>query len=31
VLEGYDWKVLMNDYMFGGKEPLINGVVSGRK
>ncbi|KAF1996725.1 hypothetical protein P154DRAFT_525417 [Amniculicola lignicola CBS 123094] len=25
----YDWKGLLTDYLFEGKEPLINGLVSG--
>ncbi|KAF2187804.1 hypothetical protein K469DRAFT_704760 [Zopfia rhizophila CBS 207.26] len=29
VAKGYDWKQLLNDYLFEGKEPLINGLVSG--
>ena len=27
----YDWKALLSEYMFEGKEPLINGLVSGRE
>ncbi|KAI9846495.1 MAG: hypothetical protein M1837_003915 [Sclerophora amabilis] len=29
VHHGYDWKKLIEEYMFGGQEPLINNVVSG--
>ncbi|OCK80976.1 hypothetical protein K432DRAFT_381735 [Lepidopterella palustris CBS 459.81] len=29
VLKRYNWKELLNDYLFEGKEPLINGVISG--
>lgn len=28
---GYDWKKVMNEYMFNGKNPLINGIVAGCK
>jgi Questin oxidase-like len=28
---GYDWKRVVEEYLFSGKEPLINGVVAGRK
>jgi Questin oxidase-like len=28
---GYDWKRVAEEYLFTGKEPLINGVVAGRK
>ena len=31
VSKGYDWKALLNEFLFEGKEPLINGLVSGRK
>ncbi|PVH99172.1 hypothetical protein DM02DRAFT_594711 [Periconia macrospinosa] len=27
--KNYDWKILMQDYMFDGENPLINGLVSG--
>ena len=27
---GYEWKRLADEYLFGGKEPLIHGVVAGR-
>jgi hypothetical protein len=30
VAKRYDWKSLLNEYMFEGKEPLINGLISGR-
>jgi len=26
---GYDWKAVAEEYLFSGKEPLINGVVAG--
>lgn len=26
----YDWKKVADEYLFGGKEPLINGVIAGR-
>ncbi|KAF2705105.1 hypothetical protein K504DRAFT_460878 [Pleomassaria siparia CBS 279.74] len=29
VANGYHWKQLLDDYLFSGKEPLINGMVSG--
>ncbi|KAF2805946.1 uncharacterized protein BDZ99DRAFT_395001 [Mytilinidion resinicola] len=29
VLKRYDWKALLGEYMFGGEEPLVNGLVSG--
>jgi len=31
VSRGYDWKLLLNDFLFEGKEPLINGMISGRE
>lgn len=31
VSKRYDWKLLLDEYLFQGKEPLINGLVSGRK
>lgn len=31
VAEGYDWKGLLSHYMFSGKEPLVNSLVSGRQ
>ena len=30
VLEGYDWKKVLNKYLFEGKEPLFNNLVAGR-
>ncbi|KAI9756167.1 MAG: ER membrane complex subunit 3 [Chaenotheca gracillima] len=29
VQYGYDWKKLAEDYLFSGKDPLINNVISG--
>ena len=26
----YDWKLVVAEYMFGGKEPLVNGLICGR-
>lgn len=31
VAESYDWKALVREYMFGGKEPLFSSLVSGRE
>lgn len=31
VAKRYDWKALLEDYLYQGKEPLINGLVSGRE
>jgi len=31
VTRRYDWKLLLEDYLYKGKEPLINGLVSGRE
>ena len=31
VAKRYDWKALLEEYMFEGGEPLINGLVSGCK
>jgi hypothetical protein len=31
VARRYDWKVLLEDYLYKGKEPLVNGLVSGRE
>ena len=28
---GYDWKKVADEYLFNGKEPLINGLIGGRK
>lgn len=30
VLNGYNWKKVLADYLFTGKEPLINCLVGGR-
>ncbi|KAL9600536.1 MAG: hypothetical protein Q9179_003178 [Wetmoreana sp. 5 TL-2023] len=30
VLNGYDWKKVLEEYLFKGKEPLINNLISGR-
>jgi len=27
---GYDWKKVAEEYLFSGKEPLINGLIGGR-
>ncbi len=27
----YDWKKVADEYLFSGKEPLINGLIAGRK
>ncbi len=27
----YDWKKVVEEFMFHGKEPLIHGLVAGRK
>jgi hypothetical protein len=27
---GYDWKRVAEEYLFSGKQPLINGVIAGR-
>lgn len=27
----YDWKQVIEEFMFGGKQPLINGLISSRK
>jgi hypothetical protein len=31
VMKKYNWKLVLEEFMFKGKEPLINGLVSGRK
>lgn len=31
VAKRYDWKALLEEYLFKGKQPLINGLISGRK
>lgn len=28
---GYDWKKVVEEYLFSGKQPLINGLIAGRK
>lgn len=30
VLNGYDWKKVLSEYLFTGKEPLINCMIAGR-
>lgn len=30
VLNGYDWRKVVEQYLLTGKEPLINGLVGGR-
>lgn len=30
VQHGYDWKALLEEFLFGGKEPLINNMIAGR-
>ena len=30
VQHGYDWKDLLNDFLFEGEEPLINNMIAGR-
>jgi len=29
VSKRYDWKLLLDEFLFEGKEPLINGLVAG--
>jgi hypothetical protein len=31
VSKRYDWKLLLDEFLFEGKEPLINGLVAGRE
>lgn len=31
VLNGYDWKKVLNKYLFEGKEPLFNCLIAGRE
>ena len=31
VLNGYDWRVVLNKYLFQGKQPLINCMIAGCK
>jgi len=31
VLYGYDWKRLLEDYLFKGDHPLFNNLICGRK
>lgn len=31
VLNGYNWKKVLEQYLLQGKEPLINNLISGRK
>jgi hypothetical protein len=28
---GYDWKKVVEEYVFSGEEPLVNGLIGGRK
>lgn len=30
VLNGYNWRQLIEEYLFKGKEPLVNCLVAGR-
>lgn len=30
VLNGYDWRKVLSDYLFTGKEPLFNCMIAGR-
>lgn len=30
VLNGYDWRKVLDKYLFNGKEPLANGLIAGR-
>lgn len=30
VLNGYDWRKVLSEYLFTGKEPLINCMIAGR-
>ena len=30
VLHGYEWREVVNEYLFQGNEPLINCLVAGR-
>ncbi|GAB7348014.1 hypothetical protein MBLNU459_g5507t1 [Dothideomycetes sp. NU459] len=29
VQHGYDWRTLLDEFLFGGKEPLINNLIAG--
>lgn len=31
MLNGYDWRKVLEEYLLKGKEPLINNLISGRK
>ncbi len=31
VLGGYDWRKVLDEFLFKGKEPLINCVIAGRE
>ena len=31
VLNGYDWRRVLGEYLFTGKEPLINCMIAGRR
>lgn len=30
VRQGYDWKKVVNDFLFSGKEPVFNAIVADR-
>ena len=30
VLNGYDWRLVLSEFLFTGKEPLINCMIAGR-
>lgn len=31
VAKKYDWRTLLKEFMFEGKTPLVNGLISGRE
>jgi hypothetical protein len=31
VLNGYDWKKVVDLYLLSGEQPLINGIVASRR
>lgn len=31
ILLGYDWKQVVNEYLFSGKEPVFDSIMAARK
>lgn len=31
VQKRYEWREVLEEFLYGGKQPLINGIISGRE